>query len=128
MRAFVFLDASGQPERVAYSHRQPAGTFGEGPFIEADLPAGVALRRLRVSDDGQSIEVLPDEGRASCTAKLRPDAATRDGARALRAQAFRRRSDPLLGKLLRGEITQEAFNEIAAQIRAEFPYPQEVKK
>lgn len=128
MRAFVFLNASGQPERVAYSHRQPAETFGQGPYIEADLPAGVALRRLRVSDDGQSIEVLPDEGRILRTERLRPDSTTREGARALRAQAFRQRSDPLLGKRLRGEITQEQFDAIAAQIRAEFPYPDEDAK
>lgn len=46
-------------------------------------------------------------------------------ARESRAQAFRHRSDPLLGKLLRGEITQAAFDAVAAQIRAEFPYPDE---
>ncbi len=127
MRAFVFLSASGQPERVAYSHRQPAEAFGSGPFIEADLPAGVALRRLRLSGDGQSIEVLPDEGRPRMPLS-RPDATTREGARALRAQAFRQRSDPLLGKLQRGEITQEAFKAVAAQIRAEFPYPDEAEQ
>jgi len=124
MRALVFLDAAGQPERLVYSHKQPAATFGEGPFIEADLPPGVALRRLRVSADGTSVAVLPDAGRAGPPLP-RPDAGTREGARALRAQAFRRRSDPLQGKLLRGEITQAAFEAIAAQIRAEFPYPEE---
>jgi len=128
MRALIFLDASGKPERLVYSHKQPAATFGAGPYIEADLPMGVALRRLLVSADSKSVEVLPDKPRDVGAVLARPDATTVEGARALRAQAFRRRSDPLLGKLLRGEISQESFDAIADQIRAEFPYPDEAPK
>lgn len=42
-----------------------------------------------------------------------------------RARAFRDLSDPLIGKLLRGEITEAEFQTVADKIRAANPYPED---
>lgn len=47
---------------------------------------------------------------------------TNEHAQRNRAQAFREEYDPLAGKHLRGEATQEELVALAADIRARFPY------
>lgn len=43
-------------------------------------------------------------------------------AKAARAEAFKNEYDPLVGKHLRGEATQEELVALAEDIRARFPY------
>ena len=43
--------------------------------------------------------------------------------RKARQHAFENETDPLIGKLLRGEITQDEYDARCAKIRERFPYP-----
>lgn len=43
-----------------------------------------------------------------------------------RAERFRTEADPLFFKVQRGEATQAEYDSLVAEIRAAFPYPEEV--
>ncbi|SDW78573.1 hypothetical protein [Roseicitreum antarcticum] len=52
-------------------------------------------------------------------------AAKIEKARAARRRAFQVETDPLIGKVLRGEISADDYAAHVAQVRARFPYPEE---
>lgn len=122
MKSFVILRADGSIRRLVQGGRRPGREFGRARVIEADLPEGVSVAQLRHVEG--RIEITdPEPGlrRAAASVDERP---ARERVRAARARAFAERSDPMIGPLLRGEITAEEFAAIAAEIRTQHPYPE----
>ncbi|SDX74089.1 hypothetical protein [Roseicitreum antarcticum] len=52
-------------------------------------------------------------------------AAKTEQARAARRAAFQTEADPLIGKVLRGEVSKDEYAARVEEIRARFPYPEE---
>lgn len=122
MKSFVILRADGSIRRLVQGGNRPRRELGRARVIEVDLPEGVSVGQLRHVDGRiEVMDAAPGPRRAVTPVDDRP---AREQVRAERTRAFAERSDPLIGPLLRGEITPEEFAAIAAQIRAEHPYPE----
>lgn len=91
-------------------------------WIEVELPDGIDLTRLHLAEDGNIVVIPAPPPRRFAVDDL-ADPTDRMSVRQARARDFATLSDPMIGPLLRGEITQEQFSQIATDIRARHPYP-----
>jgi hypothetical protein len=125
MMTQVFL-REGAITRLVQGRRQVAARPGETALV-VDLPDGIGLTQLRLDAKGRVVVADAPALRGALAQGEFPADDSVEAVRQRRAEAFAARSDPMIGPLLRGEITPEDFARIAAEIRATHPYPDEVQ-
>lgn len=124
MISFAIINEEGVPVRLGRARALPAGAIALPPDLTPEHGAALVYR------DGRW-QPKPDRARSRTAPALAPAELQldvlprREVARQARARAFAAETDPMVGQVMRGEITLADYQAAVAAIRVRFPYPED---